>query len=165
MAAGRPIFVRRLPVFEELWEALGRTPNIRFYDTTADLVAKLKVIPAWEKPEQPPVPDNGIARCARDIFAGIEAALAKADYATVVGRLRAVKLVNELSADLGAPSITPSPNSTTEADKAAYYLAVRVERLARRLFRRPLFFRVSRLTFRVAVRPLLSLRRRLRRRR
>jgi len=163
IAARRPIFVRRLPVFEELWEGLGRTPNMHFYETTADLIAKLETIPAWEEPKQPPRPDNGIARCAREIRRGIETALAKVEYATMVERFRAVKFATELSGYPGGQSITPAPDhSTTEADKAAYYLAVRVEWLARRLFRRPGLFRLSRALFRFTIRPLLRLRRRLR---
>jgi GT2 family glycosyltransferase/glycosyltransferase involved in cell wall biosynthesis len=164
LAARRPIFVRRLPVFEELWEGQARNPNIHFYETTADLVEQLRVIPAWQEPAATPQADNGTARSAREIRAGLETALAKADYRTIVERVRSVQFVAELSAVLESPTITPSPSHSTEiADKAAYYLAVRVEWLARRLFRRPAVFRASRAMYRHVVRPGLRLWRQRRR--
>ncbi len=165
LAARRPIFLRRLPVFEELWEGQARNPNIHFYETTADLVERLRIIPAWQEPAATPQADNGTARSAREIRAGLETALAKADYRTIVERVRTVQFMTEMSPGLATPTIMPSPShSTTAADKAAYYLAVRVEWLARRLFRRRFFFAASRTAFRVLVRPALRLLRGLRRR-
>ncbi|HEX4505575.1 MAG TPA: glycosyltransferase [Alphaproteobacteria bacterium] len=165
LAARRPIFVRRLPVFEELWERLARNPNVHFYETTADLTAQLQVIPTWKDLEMSPRNHDGAARSAHEIGAAIDMALARAQYSDIVERVRAMRLLNTLSGNSGAPEITPAPNySTAEGDKAAYYLAVRVEWLARRLFRQPAVFALSRLAFRLAVRPLLRIRRRLRRR-
>ena len=165
LAARRPIFVRRLPVFEELWERVDRNPNVYFYETTADLIAQLQVVPAWQEAAMSSRSDDGAARSAQEIGAAIDTALARAQYSHIVERVRAVRFANTLSGNLGRPEITPAPNySTTEGDKAAYYLAVRVEWLARRLFRQPAAFALSRLVFRLAVRPLLRIRRWLRRR-
>jgi GT2 family glycosyltransferase len=165
LAARRPIFVRRLPVFEELWEGQARNPNIHFYETTADLVEQLRVIPPWREPVATPQADNGTARSAREIRAGLEAALGKADYRTIVGRVRAAQFAAELWPTLATPTITPSPSySMSAADRAAYYLAVRIEWVARRLFRIPFFFAASRMAFRLFVRPALRIVRILRRR-
>ena len=164
LAARRPIFVRRLPVFEELWEGQARNSNVHFYETTADLVQQLQVIPAWQEPATMPQGDNGTARSAREIRAGLETALAKANYRTIVERIRAVQFVAELSTVLESPTIAPSPSYSTEmADKAAYHLAVRVEWLARRLFRRPAVFRASRAIYHRVLRPALYIWRQRRR--
>jgi hypothetical protein len=164
LAARRPIFVRRLPVFEELWEGQARNPNVHFYETTADLVEQLQVIPAWQEPATMPRGDNGTARSAREIRAGLETALAKANHRTIVERIRAVQFVAELSTVLQSPTITPSPSYSTEiADKAAYHLAVRVEWLARRLFRKPAVFRASRAMYHHVLRPALYIWRQRRR--
>jgi GT2 family glycosyltransferase len=165
LAARRPVFVRRLPVFEELWEGLAYNPNIHFYETTADLVEQLRVIPSWQEPATTPRADNGTARSAREIRAGLETAIAKANYQTIVERVRTVQFMTEMSPGLSSPTIMPSPSySTTASDKAAYYLAVRVEWLARRLFRVGFFFAASRIAFRFIIRPGLRLLRALRHR-
>ena len=65
LAAKRPVFVRPLPVFLELWEGLNRDPNIHFYDTTAELVDSLVALPRWVEP--PPRLDEG-ARVRRVRF-------------------------------------------------------------------------------------------------
>jgi GT2 family glycosyltransferase len=164
LAARRPIFVRRLPVFEELWEGQARNPNIHFYETTADLVEQLRVIPAWQEPAATPQADNGTARSAREIRAGLEAALAKADYRKVVERVRAVQVAAELSTALKSTTIRPSPGFSTEiADKAAYHLAVRVEWLARRLLRKPAIFRASWAMYYQVLRPAVRIWRQRRR--
>jgi GT2 family glycosyltransferase/glycosyltransferase involved in cell wall biosynthesis len=105
----RPIFVRRLPVFEELWHGLARNPNIHFYETTADLVRRLEHIPAWQDTGIEPPAERGIDRSARDILAGIEAALPEVEYRVVVDRLRAVQLIAALTPPAAAPPPPPDP--------------------------------------------------------
>jgi hypothetical protein len=184
LAARRPIFVRRLPVFDELWEGQGRNPNIHFYETTAELIAQLQAIPVWTEPTESLCGDNGIARCAREIRAGIDTALANAYYRAIVERVRAVNFANGLSGDLAAlppapkrepepelepepepagPIAEPPPSPASEADKAASFLAARIEWLARGLFRDPFFLQVSRAIFRLGVRPAFRVLRGLRR--
>jgi GT2 family glycosyltransferase len=89
LAARRPVFVRPLPVFEELWRGQDMNPNIHFYETEADLVEQLRVIPAWREVARPP--GNGADRMAREIRAGLEAALGRIDYRRIVERVRAVQ--------------------------------------------------------------------------
>ncbi len=129
LAAERPIFVRRLPVFEELSQAMGCTPNMRFFDSTSDLVAQLQSIPSWQ-PHAPPPPGNGSARSGREIRDALLQALARVDYHRIVRRIRAVQLASSLAQQNSLP-----PPSDTKAALAARHLALKVERLALRLLR------------------------------
>jgi len=168
LAAKRPVFVRRLPVFEELWESQARNPNVHFYETTADLIERLRVLPGWQEPQANPAPGNGAERSAREIHAGIKAAIARADYRTIVDRLRAVQFMTEMAA---IPSWAPLPDAlairphvpSTPQDKAARFLAERMELVARKIFRSRLLYGALRLIFRLTLRPLLILRHALRR--
>jgi GT2 family glycosyltransferase len=146
LAARRPVFLRRLPVFQELWESLGRTANIHFYDATRDLVQALANPPVWmDAPPDPAPGADGAERCARDIRAGLDRAIAGADYARVVRRIRAMQLASDLS-DTGRPPIVHG----TQAAEVAQFLAVRVERVARRALALGPLYQASRLMFRTA---------------
>ena len=141
LAARRPLYVRRLPVFEELLESLAHTPNIRFYDTTDDLIRQLRHIAPWDDSVPVPATDNGAGRSAREIRAGLELALARIDYRRIVERVRAVQFPGQV-----APQSAPLRAIPDEpAAFAAQFLAVRVERLARRLFDLPMLFAGARL--------------------
>lgn len=90
LAMRKPVFVRRLPVFEELRTDLGDNPNIHFYDTTEELTALLAIPPVWAE-----TPDPGESYramdTANDIRRGIETALANIRYDRAVARIRAVQ--------------------------------------------------------------------------
>lgn len=169
LAAKRPVFVRRLPVFEELWESQACNANVHFYETTADLIERLRVVPRWQEPAANPPAGNGAERSAREIHAGIKAAIARADYRTIVDRLRAVQFMTELAA---VPSWAPLPDAlaigprapSTPSDKAARFLAERVELVARKILRSRIIYGAIRLIFRLTLRPILKLRHALRRR-
>ena len=48
LAANKPIFVRDLEVFREIWRALARNDNIHFFDVTSDLTQALQDnFPVW----------------------------------------------------------------------------------------------------------------------
>ena len=87
LAWKKPIFARRIPVFEEINERL-RSRNIHFYDSTASLTEQLRrEMPKW-------IEDGGAHsghRSWRDSAVEIEAALSKKikdfDYGRVVQRL------------------------------------------------------------------------------
>ncbi len=160
LAARRPVFVRRLPVFEELWESQDRNPNIHFYGSTADLVAQLRRVPAWIEVASAPAVDNGAARSAWEILKGLETALDHVDYRDVVGRVRALQILDDPT-NRSAPSLRDVALSGDLPDAAARYLALRIEAVARRLLRVPLIYWLSRALFRV-LRLGVRLQRRLR---
>jgi GT2 family glycosyltransferase len=144
LAAERPVLLRRLPVFEELWAALGHTPNIHFYETTAELVRLLAAPPAWT-PLAPPLPGNGAKRSAREIKAALDLAMGRADYRRIARRIRAVQLISELSHTGNEPAVIDNA-----AAQAARFLAQRVEHTARRVLMVPLFYKAIRVLFRAA---------------
>ncbi len=144
LAAHRPVMLRRLPVFEELWAALGHTPNIHFYETTSELVALLATPPGWIDTSLSPT-DNGAARSAREIKAALEQAIGRADYQRIVRRVRAMQLVSELSCTGSEPAVIDN-----EAAQTARFVAQRFERALRRLLMVPVLYRIFRAMFRAA---------------
>jgi GT2 family glycosyltransferase len=149
LAARRPIFVRPLPVFEELWRGQDKNPNIHFYETNGDLIAQLREIPRWRDVAPPPA-GNGARRTAREIRKGLDAALDRIDYRRIVERVRAV----QFASDLSPPAAPPAPAApTTDAARAARYVAHHVEGFARATLGVPPLYTAARLLFR-AVRPV-----------
>jgi GT2 family glycosyltransferase len=145
LAASRPVFVRPLPVFQELWEGQNHNPNIHFYHTTSELLESLAEIPRWR--ESRPTAD-GAGRSAREIRDLLEAALLKADYRTIAGRLRALR-------QDAPPVVLPEPEPETLAESRARYIAERVEFTARRFFQSRWLYHLSRVVFRT-VRPVFQ---------
>jgi GT2 family glycosyltransferase len=152
LAARRPVFVRPLPVFKELYEGLGRDPNIHFYETTADLIMQLRALPRWQEPQTSPHLAARAARNAKDILELTEAALAKVDYHVLVDRLRALPLEP-------VDKAPPDPVDTEEesakisrekiADQVASFAAQRFEWIFQRMFRSWPVYLFSRLIFRI----------------
>jgi GT2 family glycosyltransferase len=141
LAACRPVFVRRLPVFEEIRGALGDTANVHFYATTDELIARLRDPPRWV-PSTPPA-GNGAARAARDLHGALRQALSQVSYTRIVRRIRAVQMVSALAAQNAPP-----PPSDTKAAAAARYLALRVERAALRLLQSRTLYTAARMAWR-----------------
>ena len=141
LAARRPVFARRLPATEEIWTALGRNPNVRFYDSTEELAALLQAVPAWDSkaPPQPAAPQS-----AGGIGAALESAMLAADYTRIVARIQATQFASDTSkfgehrVDYAVPAV------------AANLVARRVERWVRLAFERPTLFRVTRYGVRAA---------------
>ena len=151
LAAFRPVFLRRLPVFEELWAALGHTPNIHFYETTTELVALLANPPAWV--QHTPPSGNGAERSALEIRAALDVAMQRANYQSIVRRIRVLQLVSDLSRTGGEPTAIDNA-----AAQAARFVGQRAERIARRAFMVPAFYKPTRALFRAARRVQLALR-------
>ncbi len=145
LAAKRPVFIRRLPVFEELWEEIGRNPNIHFYENTTDLIERLKTVPVWVEPTRQPRPDNGAARVARELRAGIEEALSRVTYERIVERVRAVQFVSDIASERGMRA-----QPITNSGFAARMLSERIERIAEKLLNKPIVYRSARILFRIA---------------
>ncbi len=108
LAAHRPIFVRAMPVFVELWEGLGRNPNIHFYETTAELSDLLRTIPAWI--DVAPLPaGNGAARAMRQIREALDTARRRIDYRHIVERIRAVQIISDAGGFHQPTRAAPAP--------------------------------------------------------
>jgi GT2 family glycosyltransferase len=136
LAARKPVFVRRSPVFEELRHALGDAENIHFYETTGDLADLLQTPPTWID-TAPAVAGSGADRSAREIREAIEQSLANADYGRIVSRLRAVQLVNDLAAG-------GRDEGRTNAALLARDLGRKTGMMAERVLTTPVVLRASR---------------------
>ena len=175
LAASRPVFLRRLPVFVELWEALGRTANIHFYDSTPDLVAALASPPAWvaepaladapdplrdgspdvaPSPSPPgPAPHGSEPRLAQSNgpepgAREIRNAMQAAMEAADHGRVVRRIRAMQLASDL-SDSGRPTRHSTQVAE-VAHFVAHGVERVARRALSVRPIYHGARLMFRTA---------------
>jgi GT2 family glycosyltransferase len=144
LAARRPVMIRSLPVFRELWAALGHTPNMHFYDSTQHLIALLASPPVWTEHDSA-MPEEGAERAARQIREAVEAAIRRADHGRIVRRIRAMQLASDLS-DTGRGEIAHA----SQAAQVAQAVAQRVERVTRRVLSVPPVYRTARVLFRAA---------------
>ncbi len=142
LAAEKPVFVRRLPVFAEVDAALGGNPNVQFYDCTSELIEKLSVAPRWVTTMSSPATTDAVGS-AREIFAALEQAVAAASYARIVERVRAVQFASDISQPEGG--LRPG---ASHAEVAAYFIARWVERAVVRVLRWKPAYAASRLVFR-----------------
>jgi GT2 family glycosyltransferase len=144
LAARRPVLVRALPVFQELRAALGNTPNIHVFDNTPHLIALLATPPVWID-HAPPQPDHGAERAARQIRDALDTAIRRADHGRIVRRIRAMQLASDLS-DTGRGEMAHAG----QAAQVAQAVALRVERVARRMLSVPPVYHTTRALFRAA---------------
>ncbi|MDE1173229.1 MAG: glycosyltransferase [Parvibaculaceae bacterium] len=139
LAMRRPIFVRRLPVFEEIWRRLGQNPNFHFYETTRELAGLLTVPPVWVEYQNLPV-DGGSMRVAGEIFEGLQKAISNVDYQRILRRLEAIELMDGVVME----HMVPGQPKLLAARVAGGY----VERLFVKLFSLPLVYGGFLLTYR-----------------
>lgn len=140
LAAGRPVFARRIPVFQELAAALDGPPNIYFFDTTADLAARLRHgAPRWIEVPVPAAP--GAEAGAAIIRDALAAAIASTTFGRITDRVHAMQFASDISA--------PERARTNPAEAAAIVGSLS-ERVAHRLLRFPPFYAAGRLAFRAA---------------
>ncbi len=141
LAAKRPLFARRLPATQEIWAALGRNPNVWFYDTTADLAALLQAAPAWDGQASL---KSAAPQSASGIGAALQTAMQAADYTRIVARVQAMQFASDAGkfgenrVDYAVPAV------------AASLVAQRLERWMRVAFERPVVFRMTRYVVRTA---------------
>ncbi len=146
LAARRPVFLRRLPVFVQMWQTLGCTPNVHFYDATQDLLEALAVPPAWKEAAcLAHAPDLGAQAGAAAIRDAMKAAISGADYGRIVARIRAMQLASDLS-----DTARPLAVHASQAAEVAQFVALGVERVARRAFSVAPIYQGARLVFRTA---------------
>jgi GT2 family glycosyltransferase len=89
LARRRPIYVRRLPVFEEIAGrfSIGQE-NVRWYADDRELVELLKgPFEGWRGPP-PAAETDGWKRCADDVYAALQKSLQAVSHPLVVDRLR-----------------------------------------------------------------------------
>jgi GT2 family glycosyltransferase len=129
LAARRPVLVRPLPVFLELWERFGNTPNMHFYRTTAELIEKLRTPLLWVDDGAAPA-DAGADRSAAEIGAAMERAISQITYERIVGRVRAMQFADDISNPAG--NLTPGQSVRVEA---ARLVGVKTEAVFRAAFR------------------------------
>jgi GT2 family glycosyltransferase len=96
LAHQKPIVARRLPVFEEIMQAMGGTPNIHLADSTDELVElaasrKLEWIAADPPPDQS---EMGWDRHAREFRAATDLALSRVTYEQLVARFNMLNLLD-----------------------------------------------------------------------
>jgi len=145
LAAHKPIFLRRIPVFEELWQAFGQTPNMHFYDTTAELIILLEDAHAWVGEDLQSPKNAGAIGSAETTIAGIDRALQRASFRRIAARLRAVQTAGLIGSQSRPPAAWEPP-----PEAAARMLGERVERVAKRLLKNQVIFKTARTAARLA---------------
>lgn len=137
LAARKPILARRTPVALEIHESLGLNPNLHLYDTTEELVAKLKSAPAWI--DSAATGTHDAVKAAVALHAAIKHALDRVSYASVVRRIRTLQ-----SASLGQ-----MPEFGGHGG-AARLIGILTERAAGAVLRNKLVYAGARAVFRLA---------------
>lgn len=149
LAYGKPVFARRMPVFEEIRARLGRTTNIKLFPTTdalVDAVADQKHEWRTLRTRQ----NDGWARSACDLRRAIEKALQNIQAEKIEHRIRALDgNPRHLLVENTAPHIAELQSRQRNAAK---YVGFQAERTARNLFENRLFYRAAQITFRSAKR-------------
>jgi hypothetical protein len=144
LVAQRPVFVRPLPVFLELWEQLGRTPNMHFYETTAALIEKLRDPPLWVDDHAPRLA-GGAERSAAEIGAAIDQAISRITYQRIVSRVRAMQFANDISSP--PPRL---PGGKGVRVEAAHLVGLKTEQVFRAAFRSTPIYLIFRTMFHAA---------------
>ncbi|MDP3495349.1 MAG: glycosyltransferase [Hyphomonadaceae bacterium] len=130
----KPVFARRIPPVEEIHQHTNLDPNLHLFTSIGDLLRQLKTPPAWrERPEVEALKTDG-DRLAGEVLAIVESCIAKANYATILERLRAT---NTVFSALSGQSLAAGVKHSNEADAAAHRLGGIVERAARPVLRFP----------------------------
>ncbi|MGC1303602.1 MAG: glycosyltransferase [Caulobacteraceae bacterium] len=131
LAARRPVFVRPLPVFQEMASALGGEANLHLFQSTDELVRMLNQPPVWtDEGASRGVADDAV-RAADDVGAALDAMIASASYARMVKRIRALQTLHDFACIQGG-QVAPG-------DRAGF-VARHAARLFERQVRRALTF-------------------------
>ncbi len=146
LAVRRPVFVRPLPVFEEMARALGGEANLHVFASIEDLVATLRDPPAWTAEGASPGRVGDAERVAEEIGVALEAAMAKVSYARIVKRIRAIQTLHDF-ANIRVGDIS---HPTDRASLAAHHAGLMVEARLRPLLAAPGLFAAARLVYRAA---------------
>jgi glycosyltransferase involved in cell wall biosynthesis len=143
LAARRPIYVRPLPVFDEIVSALGGEPNVHVFNTTAELVQTLRMPPRWTDEGAAPRCIDDAMRAAEEIGSGLDTMIASARYDRIVRRIRALQTLDDYAnIRFAAPVMSDRPT------RVARFLSGYFERFARRVLSVPGVYVPARCIFR-----------------
>ena len=103
LAMKRPVFVRALPVITEICEALGGDENVHVFQTTQEMVARLRTPPSWSQSGASLGRPGDVRRLADEVGAMLDEALSRVDYRRIVRRIDALRS-DEVEHEGGATS-------------------------------------------------------------
>ncbi len=144
LAARRPVFVRPLPVFEEMARGLGGEANLHVFATIDELVRTLREPPVWADEGASPGRIGDADRVADEIGDALEAIIAKVSYERIVKRIRAIQTLYDF-ANLSGDNVG---HANDQASLAARHAARVVEARLRPLLAAPGVFAAARLVYR-----------------
>jgi GT2 family glycosyltransferase len=107
LAAKKPVFIRPLPSFEEIVRRVGEDPNIHVFQTTAELVQRLRKPIAWREAGAAAGRPGDGRRAAEDIGHALDRMIAGAQNERIVRRIRDLKTLQGFAALRPAPPIMP----------------------------------------------------------
>ena len=136
-AARRPVFVRPLPVFEEVTRALGGDANLHVFATTADLIKAVTRLPEWVEESAAAGLSGDADRAADDIGLALDTAIARADHRRIVRRIAALQGAHDLAGFLISQPGRQQIAFTTPQLFLAHRFGQMSERAARRLLSLP----------------------------
>ena len=128
LAAKKPVVIRPLPVFEEMVRWIGEDPNIHVFQTTAELIERLREPLAWRERDATPGLPGDARRAAEEVGEALDQMIGCVQYDRMVRRLRALFTLRDYSAV--HPAQPPSGDSRAFIAASIGDLS---ERMARRL--------------------------------
>lgn len=140
LANQKPLFLRRMPVYDEILDAMGGSRNVYSFGTTSELSAMLsKGLPNW-------IPEavssgNGWERATKDLREAVEAGIERVSFDRVVHRLRSLEsrrpTIVVQNAGGASPAAATGAGTPDFRTRAAERVGVLARRLATVAFRVP----------------------------
>jgi GT2 family glycosyltransferase len=125
LAAKKPVYIRPLPVFEEIIRRIGEDPNIHVFQTTRELVQLLEKPPVWRESGAVAGRVGDSRRAAQDICDALDQMIVSASYERIVKRIRGLQTLRDY-AELHPPP-PPMPSDSRS------FLAIRIGRICEQL--------------------------------
>lgn len=147
LARRRPIYVRRIPVFEEIARSIRvGAENIRWFSDHQDLLRQLDGSFQGWRGDEARGEANGWARCAQDVYIALQQGIASASYDIILSRFRWFQGVR------GRPAAVevPPPPVKDPVEAAADFVALKSGALLRRILRNRFIYTVTRSVWRVS---------------
>jgi GT2 family glycosyltransferase/glycosyltransferase involved in cell wall biosynthesis len=109
LAAKKPVFIRPLPVFEEIVRGIGEDPNIHVFQTTGGLIELMREPLVWRETGAATGPHGDARRAAEDIAEALERMIAGARYERIVRRIRGMLTLRDFT--VTHPYVPAPPDS------------------------------------------------------